>query len=198
MKRISQYFFRGFIAFLPVALTVYVLILFVTWVERSAMALIRPITGDFYLPGLGIALGALLIVALGVLISLPIASRLLSWVELPFTNLPVVKSIYSSLKNFADYFAPHEKDAQQVVLLKMPGNELGIIGLVTRQSMKGLPRGIGDLEDQVAVYLPMGYMIGGYTVFVPRNWTVPVDMTVEEAMRMALIAFMASGKTPKP
>ena len=198
MKRISQYFFRGLIAFLPVALTVYVLILFVTWTERSAMALIRPITGDFYLPGLGIALGALLIVALGVLISLPIASRLLSWVELPFTNLPVVKSIYSSLKNFADYFAPHEQDAQQVVLLKMPGNELGIIGLVTRQSMKGLPRGIGDLEDQVAVYLPMGYMIGGYTVFVPRSWTVPVNMSVEEAMRMALIAFMASGKAPKP
>lgn len=198
MKRISQYFFRGLIAFLPIALTVYVLILFVTWIEGLAMALIHPIVGDFYLPGLGIALGALLIVALGVLISLPIPSRLLSWVELPFTNLPVVKSIYSSLKNFADYFAPHEQDAQQVVLLKMPGNELGIIGLVTRQSMKGLPRGIGELQDQVAVYLPMGYMIGGYTVFVPRSWTVPVDMSVEEAMRMALIAFMASGKTPKP
>lgn len=197
MKRISQYFFRGLIAFLPIALTVYVLILFVTWTERSAMALIRPIIGDFYLPGLGIALGAILILALGVLVSLPITSRLLSWVELPFTNLPVVKSIYSSLKNFADYFAPHEHDAQQVVLLKMPGNDLGIIGLVTRQSMKGLPPGLGELDDQVAVYLPMGYMIGGYTVFVPRSWTVPVDMSVEEAMRMALIAFMASGKPQK-
>ncbi len=197
MKRISQYFFRGLIAFLPVAITVYVLILFVTWTERSAMALIRPVTGDFYLPGLGIALGAVLILGLGVLISLPIVTRLLSWVELPFTNLPVVKSIYSSLKNFADYFAPHEKDAQQVVLLKMPGHELSIVGLVTRQSMKGLPRGIGELEDQVAVYLPMGYMIGGYTVFVPRSWTTPVEMTVEEAMRMALIAFMASGKADK-
>lgn len=197
MKRISQYFFRGLIAFLPIALTVYVLILFVTWTERSAMALIRPIIGDFYLPGLGIALGAILILALGVLVSLPITSRLLSWVELPFTNLPVVKSIYSSLKNFADYFAPHEHDAQQVVLLKMPGNDLGIIGLVTRQSMKGLPPGLGELDDKVAVYLPMGYMIGGYTVFVPRSWTVPVDMSVEEAMRMALIAFMASGKPQK-
>lgn len=197
MKRISQYFFRGLIAFLPIALTVYVLILFVTWIEGLAMALIRPIVGDFYLPGLGIALGAMLILALGVLVSLPITSRLLSWVELPFTNLPVVKSIYSSLKNFADYFAPHEHDAQQVVLLKMPDQELGIIGLVTRQSMQGLPQGLGALDEQVAVYLPMGYMIGGYTVFVPRSWTVPVDMSVEEAMRMALIAFMASGKPQK-
>ena len=192
MKRLSQYFFRGLIAFLPVALTVYVLILFVTWAERSAMALLRPVTGDFYLPGLGIALGALLILGLGVLISLPSAPRLLSWVELPFTNLPVVKSIYSSLKNFADYFAPHDKPAQQVVLLSMPGQELSIGGLITRQSLKGLPRGLGDLDDRVAVYLPMGYMIGGYTVFVPRRWTTPINMSVEEAMRSALIAFMAS------
>jgi len=194
MKRLYQYFFRGLIAFLPVAITVYVLVLFVTWVERSAMALIRPITGDFYLPGLGIALGALLILALGVLVSLPITARLLSWVELPFTNLPVVKSIYSSLKNFADYFSPHEQDSQQVVLLKAPGNDLSIVGLVMRKNMEGLPKGIGELQDQVAVYLPMGYMIGGYTVIVPRSWTTPVEMSVEEAMRMALIAFMSNNK----
>ena len=43
----------------------------------------------------------------------------------------------------------------------------------------------------------MGYMIGGYTVFVPRSWTTPVDMSVEEAMRMALIAFMASNQNGK-
>jgi uncharacterized membrane protein len=199
MKRLYLYFFRGLITFLPLALTVYVLYLFVAWTERSAMALIRPIIGDFYMPGLGIALGASLIVALGFLVSLPVTSRLLSWVELPFTNLPVVKSIYSSLKNFADYFSPHDNDdAQQVVLLNMPGQEFAIVGLVTRQSLRGLPRGLGDLDDRVAVYLPMGYMIGGYTVFVPRHWTTPIDMSVEEAMRSALIAFMASNKAEKP
>ncbi|MDP2416175.1 MAG: DUF502 domain-containing protein [Hydrogenophaga sp.] len=197
MKPIYQYFFRGLITFLPLALTVYVLFLFVTWTEGVAMAIIRPVIGDFYLPGLGILLGAGLIVGLGFFISQPSTARLLSWVELPFTNLPVVKSIYSSLKNFADYFAPHEKDAQQVVLLRMPGGELSIVGLVTRQSMKGLARGLNELEDHVAVYLPMGYMIGGYTVFVPRSWTTPIDMTVEEAMRSALIAFMSSNRSDK-
>lgn len=197
MKRLSQYFFRGLITFLPLAITVYVLVLFVTWTERTAIWLLRPFIGDFYLPGLGIALGAAVILALGFFMSLSTTGKLLSYIELPFTNLPVVKSIYSSLKNFADYFSPHEQDAQQVVLLKMPGHELSIVGLVTRQSMKGLPKGIGELEDQVAVYLPMGYMIGGYTVFVPRSWTVPVDMSVEEAMRMALIAFMSSNKNGK-
>lgn len=196
-NRLSQYFFRGLITFLPLAITVYVLVIFITWTERTAMQLLRPLTGEFYLPGLGIALGAVLIVALGGLMSMRVTGKLLSYVELPFTNLPVVKSIYSSLKNFADYFAPHEQDAQQVVLLKMPGHELSTVGLVTRQSMKGLPRGLAELDDQVAVYLPMGYMIGGYTVFVPRSWTTPVDMSVEEAMRMALIAFMASNQNGK-
>ena len=192
MKRLSQYFFRGLITFLPLVLTVYLLVLFISWIEGSAMAVVRPVLGDFYLPGLGIALGAGVILALGFLVSQPISARLLSWVELPFTNLPVVKSIYTSLKNFADYFAPHDKPQQQVVLLSMPGHELSIVGLITRQSLKGLPRGLSDLDGRVAVYLPMGYMIGGYTVFVPRSWTTPIDMSVEEAMRSALIAFMAS------
>jgi uncharacterized membrane protein len=197
LNRLSQYFFRGLITFLPLAITVYVLVIFITWTERTAMQLLRPLTGEFYRPGLGIALGAFLILALGGLMSMRITGKLLSFLELPFTNLPVVKSIYSSLKNFADYFAPHEQDAQQVVLLKMPGHEMSTVGLVTRQSMRGLPRGLAELDDQVAVYLPMGYMIGGYTVFVPRSWTTPVDMSVEEAMRMALIAFMASNHDGK-
>ena len=195
MKRLSSYFFRGLITFLPVALTVYVLYLCVFWVEGLTMRMLRPITGDFYLPGLGIVVGGAVILVLGFLVSQPFMSRVLGWVELPFTNLPLVKSIYSSLKSFADYFAPHERDAQQVVLLKNPASEFSIIGLVTRQSLQDLPLD-AVTQQHVAVYLPMGYMIGGYTVFVPRSWVQVVDMSVEEAMRSSLIAWMGNGKTP--
>ncbi len=192
MKHIYRYFFRGLISFLPLALTVYVLVIFVSWIEGLTMSMVRPLVGEHYIPGLGIALGALGILALGYLVSQPFTARLVSLVELPFTNLPLVKSIYSSLKNFADYFAPHEDNVQQVVKLQIPGQELSMVGLVTRQNLKGLPGVLGEGEN-VAVYLPMGYMIGGYTVFVPRTWVTPVKMPVEEAMRMALIAFMAAG-----
>ncbi len=194
--RLTQYFVRGLLTFLPAALTVYALYLLVVWTESLAIRLIRPFIGDFYLPGLGIVIVAALIFGLGVLVSQPVFTRLLSWVELPFTNLPVIKSIYSSLKNFADYFAPQDKDKpqqQQVVLLRAPGQEMSIVGLVTRQSFNGLPGALGEL-DQVAVYLPMGYMIGGYTLFVPRTWVTPIDMSVEEAMRSSLIAWMSSNR----
>ena len=196
MKRLSQYFLRGLVTILPVGLTVYLLYLFLTWSEDLAMRVIRPFVGDFYLPGMGLVLGVAGIFVLGVIVSQPFMGRLLTLFEFPFTNLPVVKSIYSSLKSFADYFSPsHEHSPQQVVALRMPDQPLEIVGMVTRQSLADLPDGLLR-GDRVAVYLPMGYMIGGYTVFVPREWTSPIDMSVEEAMRSALIAFMSSSKKP--
>ena len=111
------------------------------------------------------------------------------------TKWNLVKTIYSSLKSFADYFAPHERDAQQVVLLKKPESELSIIGLVTRQNLSDLPLD-AQTRQHIAVYLPMGYMIGGYTVFVPRSWVQVLDMSVEEAMRSSLIAWMSQHKKP--
>lgn len=193
-KRLYQYFFRGLIAALPLGLTVYLLYMFLSWSETLAMRVIRPFVGEFYVPGLGLMLGVAGIFLLGVLISQPWVGRLLALVELPFTNLPVVKSIYSSFKSFADYFSPqaHSRTAgQTVVILRIPGQPLELVGLVTRQSVAGLPDGFLP-GDRVAVYLPMGYMIGGYTVFVPREWVQPIAMSVEEAMRAALFAWMSA------
>jgi uncharacterized membrane protein len=79
------------------------------------------------------------------------------------------------------------------VVLRMPGHALEIVGLVTRRSFADLPPGFLPGE-RVAVYLPMGYMIGGYTVFVPLEWVQPIAMSVEEAMRSSLIAWMARPK----
>ncbi|MGK2953397.1 MAG: DUF502 domain-containing protein [Thiobacillus sp.] len=199
-KQLYQYFFRGLITALPLGLTVYLFYMFLSWSEMLAMQLIRPFIGGFYIPGMGLILGVTGIFLLGFLVSQRGVSKLLLLIELPFTNLPVVKSIYSSLKSFADYFSPQRSKAspQTVVVLKMPGSGLEVVGLVTRQRVDDLPAGFLQ-GDRVAVYLPMGYMIGGYTVFVPREWVQPIDMSVEEAMRSTLFAWMSSvGKADSP
>ncbi len=192
MKQLYQYFFRGLLAALPLSLTIYLLYLFLTWTEGIAMWWVRPIIGDFYIPGLGLLFGIGTIILLGFIISNERALKLLSLIELPFTSLPVIKSVYSSLKNFAEYFAPDkEGPSQQVVSVRIPGQALEMVGLVTRQNLHGLPDGFMT-GDRVAVYLPMGYMIGGYTIFVPRDWLQPLSMSVEEAMRSSLFAWMAN------
>ena len=198
MARFYKYFFRGLITILPVGITLYLLYLFLHWSEEMTLIILRPFIGGFYFPGLGLLLGVLGIVMIGYLVSKKSLSRYLNWIELPFTNIPVVKSIYSSLKSFADYFSPASKDnAQQVVILRMPGQALEVVGLVTRIGTEGLPTGFMQ-GDRVAVYLPMGYMIGGYTVFVPREWVQPIDMSVEEAMRSSLIAWMSRSESRAP
>lgn len=199
LKQLYPYFFRGLITALPVGLTVYLLYLFLSWSEALTAQLIRPFIGKLYIPGMGLLLGITGIFLLGVLVSQRGVGRLLSLLELPFTNLPVVKSIYSSFKSFADYFSPQRSHEikQTVVILSMPGQPLEIVGLVTRHGVGDLPAGFLQ-GDRVAVYLPMGYMIGGYTVFVPRDWVQPIDMSVEEAMRQSMFAWMdgARGKPP--
>lgn len=191
MKSLYKYFFRGLITILPVALTLYLLYIFLAWTETATLWILRPLIGSFYVPGMGLVFGILSILAIGYLVSKQSVRKLLSIAELPFTNLPLVKSIYSSLKSFADYFSPADKKGEQsVVILRMPSHDMEIVGLITRRSFADLPAGFLSGE-RVAVYLPMGYMIGGYTVFVPRTWVQPIDMSVEEAMRSSLIAWMA-------
>jgi len=110
----------------------------------------------------------------------------------------VVKSIYSSTQKLRSIsFSPQSGQAapQMVVVIRMPGQTLEVVGMVTRQHVVGLPAGFLS-GDRVAVYLPMGYMIGGYTVFVPREWVHPLDMSVEEAMRASLFAWMNTANAP--
>lgn len=197
-KQLYKYFLRGLITVLPVALTVYLLFLFLAWTESAALWVLHPIIGSFYVPGLGLVLGVLIILVIGFLVSQRRVRRALAFVEFPFTNLPVVKSVYSSVKSFADFFSGSGTQAgQQVVLLRMPKSPLEMVGLVTRRSFDDLPAGFLPGE-RVAVYLPMGYNIGGYTVFVPADWVTPIDMSVEEAMRSSLIGWMARGSASAP
>lgn len=194
MKRLSQYFLRGLLTFLPIGLTVYLLYVFLAGSERLLAAWLMPVLDGFYVPGMGLLVGVLGILLLGLVVSQSLLSKVVDLLELPFNNLPIVKSVYSSLKSFTDYFSPSEGDnAQQVVVLRMPdqglGQSLEIVGFLTRNQLDDLPDGVSK-DDRVAVYLPMSYMVGGYTVFVPRSWITPLDLSVEEAMRSSLIAWM--------
>ncbi len=194
MKKLYQYFFRGLITILPIGLTVYLLYAFWTWSEVLFKSWLRPLVGDAYLPGMGLVVVLLAIILLGYLISHRVILGLVSLVEFPFANIPVVKSIYLSLKNFADYFNPsQDTPSQQAVVVKSPNHDLEVVGLVTVQNSDTLPKGFSP-KARVAVFLPMGYNVGGYTIFVPTDWITPIEMSAEEVMRNSLFAWMTNSK----
>ncbi len=194
MKRITLFFLRGILTVLPLGLTIYLLFLLLTASENIAKSIIAPVIGNFYFPGIGLILSFLAIIILGILVSQPFLLKVFGLLELPFTNLPVIKSIYNSIKSFAEYFSnqnnTHDK---QAVLINLPGSNIEMVGLITRNNMQGLPKGFSK-DDRVGVYLPMSYMVGGYTVFVPRECIKPIEMNVEELMRNSLIAWLSQTK----
>lgn len=190
MKRFTKYFLRGVFTLLPAALTAIILFSFLEWSESQARYVFSGIAGDVYFPGLGLILGIAIICGLGFLTTLPFATSILELLELPFRNTPIVKSIYLAIKNLSDYFSPEaNKSGQQVVLVKYPGSEVEVIGLVTRTNFDKLPPEF-NRQDRVAVYMPLSYQVGGLTVFIPRAWVRPINMRVEEAMRSALTAWI--------
>ena len=76
----------------------------------------------------------------------------------------------------------------QVVLVQMPNLPVRMLGFVTLDDLEGAGLPTVEGVDSVAVYLPMSYQIGGYTVLLPRSYLTPLDMGMEEAMRFLITA----------
>jgi len=199
MKVISKLFLRGLMAILPLAVTVYVLY----WLGRSAESvlgrLLRSIMpDDKYVPGMGMLFGFLLILLCGILLRAWFVRRVFALMDRIMESVPLVKSLYGAVKDLMRFFDPSkEEEFDNVVMVSIPGTSLRLMGFITRQDFEGLPRGIAQ-KDTVAVYLPMSYQLGGFTVMAPTAQVEPVDLTVEEAMRFCLTAGVSTGKGEIP
>ncbi|NJL23905.1 MAG: DUF502 domain-containing protein [Calothrix sp. SM1_5_4] len=152
---------------------------------------------DFlYIPGMGVLVVCALIYGFGVVVDRPLARWAVTAIENLFSGLPVVKTVYYAIKDFTEYLKPSkERKTNQVVLVRFPDTQIELIGLITRDSLHDLPAPVTK-EDRVAVYFPMGYQFGGYTLFIPREWVHPTNMGVEEAMRAIITAWLP-GKDKK-
>ncbi len=183
-KAISGVFLRGMVVVLPITLTLAVLFWLATATENALAALLRYLLPDWkYWPGLGILLSVALIFAAGILVSGRIAQRLLGYADSLLAGIPVVKSIYLSIRDIANFMSQDSKAGfSQVVAVRI--QEMRLIGFVTTEDPRGLPATADD--KLIGVYLPMSYGIGGYTVYLPKALVEPLDMSLEDAMRITL------------
>ena len=182
---LSGVFLRGMVVVLPITLTIAVLAWFATTTESLLGELIRyAVPEEHYWPGLGIALGVALIFTAGILVNARIARWLMGYADSLMSRIPVVKSIYLSIRDVANLMSEDSKKAfRQVVAVRI--QEMRLIGFVTTEDPKGLP-GKSASDKIIGVYLPMSYGIGGYTVYLPKALVEPLDMSLEDAMRITL------------
>lgn len=184
MKQIGGILLKGLVTILPIGLTVY----FVYWLGVTTEDLlskpIRLVVGDSYFPGLGLITGFLILFLVGLAVNAFVVRRVLGLGEELLLRVPVVKTVYSAIRDMTRLVNTEKKkgDLDRVVTLDTGFGKL--IGFVTQEHANTL--GIGGGDDLVAVYLPMSYQIGGYTVYLPRSRVVETDLTVEQAMRIVL------------
>lgn len=185
MKTLGRLVLKGLLAFLPIALTLY----FVYWLGITTESLASGplqwvLPAGFYRPGMGLVAGFLFLLLVGLLVNAYLVRRLLQFGESLLLRVPVVKTVYASIRDLTGLMKVEGKsrDLQRVVMVSFgPGR---VIGFVT-QEHASLP-GFGTDESLVAVYLPMSYQIGGYTLYLPRDRIEPTDLSVEAAMRIVL------------
>lgn len=191
MKTITATFLKGLFTLLPVIFSVYALLWFLNWVEgfaRGVISLFWP--QSLYIPGMGVLIVVILVYFVGVVVDRPFARWAFNLLEGLFREVPVIKTVYIAIKDFTEYLKPdRKKKDNQVVLVKFAGTPIEMIGLMTRTSLHGLPDPVTK-EDRVAVYFPMSYQFGGCTLFVPRAWVHPTNLSVEQAMRSIITAWL--------
>ena len=186
-RRTARIFLRGLTVVLPLALTAYALWWLVFTIERFFHWLWNVLLPDgWYFTGLGIVLGVLAIYAVGVLAGAWLGRLLLEMVEGLLGRIPLVKTIYGSVRDLMSFFAGKKKGMGRVVIAEI-APDIRLLGFVTQedaQQLTGLPAD----EGKTAVYLPMSYQIGGYMVLLPRDRLTQLDMKVEDALRLAITA----------
>lgn len=200
MKKIMSLFLQGLLAIIPLSVSIFTIV----WLGKAAESLcgggIKRLLnamdiGDWYFSGAGVLSGFILVLLIGMLLQLWVVQRIFAYVGVLMERIPLLKTIYGSVKDLLGMFqGDGDKNNKQVVIVTL-ADDRRILGLVTRNDLKGLPDGIEDSEDRVAVYIPMSYQIGGFTYFIARNRLKPVDMSVEDAMRFAVTAGV-SGSAP--
>jgi len=197
MKRFGTILFQGLVAILPAILTIYILFWLVSSAETVLGGMLKLLLpGGWYIPGMGLLTGLVVTFLFGLALNAFMVRRLLDLSEKLADHIPLVKTLYGSLKDFIGFFAK-QRDSQfnQVVTmdLEFGGKPMRMIGFVTRSDFSSLPAGIGE-EGEIAVYLPLSYQIGGYTVIVPRSSVKPVNMSTHRAMGFVVTGGMTTDK----
>ena len=172
-KRLLYYFLRGLLILVPIALTVYIIVVTLAWVDSLVPADI---------PGLGLLIVSATIVLIGYLASTFVAKPVFELMEDLIMEVPLISMIYSSIKDLLAAFVGDKKKFTQPVLVEMePGSSLYKAGFVTQEDMS-----IMGHADKVAVYLPHSYNFSGNLYIVPRERVTLLNLPSGDVMKFIL------------
>lgn len=198
MKIVVRSLLKGLAIVLPLIITIELLRWLLTTIESVLAPVVQLlIPASWYLPGTAILCFVIACAVIG--FSSRWAGVYWLW-QLPgkvLMKLPGSKQIYGMLQDLIDVMAGKNFSDGSVVMVKLPSSEIELIGIVTKQGGQAEDRMSSLMqEEQLAVFIPMAYNVGGYTIIVPRSCTRSLDMKPAEALQLVLSGGLGSSKAP--
>ena len=192
---LKKYFLTGLLVFIPISLSIYILKIVITAADRFVGILpprYNPNTYlPFHIPGLGIILTVALILFVGLVTANFVGKRLLDGIESLFSRIPLVRTVYTGAKEIVQTFIlDRPSQFRQVVLVEYPRKGIYCIAFVT-----GSPR--GELASKIDgdflnLFIPTTpNPTSGFYILVPREETIPLDITIEDAFKLIMSAGMS-------
>ena len=197
----KKYFITGLLIWIPLAITVWVLTLIVRTMDQSLLLLpetLRPehVLG-FYIPGIGALLTILVVLLTGLVAANIVGQRMVRFWEALLARIPVVKSIYYSVKQISDtLFSGSGEAFRKVLLVRYPHPEAWAVAFLTGTPAESVSAMTG--EELVSVFIPTAPSpVNGFFFFVKKNETIELDMSVDDALKyivsMGVVAPPAKG-----
>lgn len=175
MTRLLNYFLRGLVVVVPLALTLYVCVLIFTTIDSWLGLPVR---------GVGFLLTLVLITIVGFFASTFVTRSVINWLDTVLDKLPFVRLLYSSAKDMLNAFVGEKKRFDKPVLVALSGDRaVKVLAFLTSDSLASL-----GLADQVTVYMPQSYGFAGHILVVPADRVERIDADAAEVM-----AFIISG-----
>jgi uncharacterized membrane protein len=185
MRFLRRYFLTGLIVLAPTVITAYV----AWWGFTKIDNLIEPFQKRYPIidiPGIGFVIVLLLIVVTGLLASNLIGRRVISLGEAVMNRLPLIRRIYSAIKEVSAVLLSEKNSAfQRVVLIRYPHRDAYALAFMTKDGIEYFNKAVG--EELINVFIPTTpNPTSGFLLMMPKRDVVELDMSVEEAMKMVI------------
>ncbi|PTT01875.1 hypothetical protein DBR11_06315 [Pedobacter sp. HMWF019] len=184
-RALLNYLIKGLLIVLPIALSIFIVVWGVTtvdsWLNVNNILGVDPRTGaSRNIPGLGLALVVGIILAAGIFVTNFVTEPMYNWFQKMLDKLPIIKFIYSSIKDLTEAFVGDEKKFNHPVLVEVEGN-LKRIGFLTQSDLAAI-----DLPGEAIVYFPFSYSFAGQVYVVSKDKIKPLKMSAADAMKLVV------------
>jgi uncharacterized membrane protein len=191
LARLRAYFLTGVIVTAPISITIFLVWQFLTFLDTQVEALLPARYNPenylpFSLPGVGLLVVLAFLTLVGMLTANLAGRTLVRMGERLLSRMPVVRSVYGTLKQiFETVLAQSSRSFREVVLIEYPRRGIGAIGFVTGPT-RGEVQDKAD-EELVNVFLPTTpNPTSGFLLFVPRKDLIHLDMSIEEGIKLVI------------